>query len=76
MNVIKKTRKIHSTRIQIDELKDYIGAVVDIMILPHKAKVPSDKQKIASYAGLLPSIADPLELQKRMRDEWSVGRNS
>jgi hypothetical protein len=70
MNVIKKTQRINSTSLKIDELKDYIGTVVDIMILPHPQDAPRDKKAILSYAGSVSSIPDPILLQKHLRDEW------
>lgn len=71
MNVIRKTQKIQSTSLKIEELSEYIGTVVDIMILPHGADLKVDKKAIISFAGSTPGIADPLEIQKKLREEWS-----
>jgi hypothetical protein len=71
MNVIRKTQKISSTSLKIEELREYIGTVVDIMILPHPPESLGDKKDIISYAGAVPSLSDPMQAQKKLRDEWS-----
>ena len=67
MDTLKIKRKIDSTSLQIDELSDWLGKEVDI-IIKEKASTPESSKR--SAAGLLSDFKDK-DLMDSEKNGWA-----
>ena len=68
MNAIKITRKIRSQTLRIQELEQFRGKTVDIIILAENDRQPHG-EPLRSAAGMLSKYANPT-LIEREQDAW------
>ncbi len=71
MSTLKIIRKIDCKNLYIEELNQFIGKKVEIVIKSISFFNPNRRRKILNLAGSINGSSDPLQYQKKMRSEWN-----
>jgi len=70
MEAIKVVKKIDSKDLHIEELERFIGVETEIIILPMTERKSESIKSILDLAGSIKMKQDPLQFQRKMREEW------